>query len=455
MNPPIYDQQGARLLTPIIAVKCAACLVCFKLSSNLRKCVACKRVAYCSQECQKADWNNEHKSICKNLQASNAKYHATATMNRDWNVYRAEKWEDIEQYRHKHPMYNESTQRLILHEPYCCYCYRRSTQLETREKLQKCSSCAVVSFCTTCSQSHTPKTCQAFQQVITDERFVIEHHKRTKRSFAIGCTEKPRQRYIPLSTVAGWQEYYTKISDIMDTYDVSMDKEVRLIEGAPMAQEFVGLMRLATGTMTMALTILAALEKVFPNLSTMSAIRIHVIGAAGNEIVGLMVFKELLHLLPYLQILQLDLIGLDVPLKMVTQRPLKMECCLACSKAGRIRTVSLWRGAYHDYVKDTDFNIPDLGIAFQSGHSQEFTREWTPTIIHLARAVHPTVFTTFNKTEMLEETAILEKAGAHFILHGELNKWRALHGHLEALELREHEIYHQNQYWYIIGPKFT
>ncbi|KAH6665580.1 hypothetical protein B0J14DRAFT_660751 [Halenospora varia] len=455
MNPPTYDQHEARLLTPILAVKCAACFVCFKLSSNLRKCVACKRVAYCSQECQKADWNDEHKATCKILRASNAKYHATAAVNRDWDVYSAEKWEDIEQYRHKHHMYKESIQRLILHEPYCCYCYRRSTQLETCEKLQRCLSCAVVSFCTNCPQSHALKTCEAFQQVMTDERFVIEHNERTEKSFAIGCTEKPRQRYTPLSTVAGWQEYYTKISDIMDTYDVSMDKEVRPIGGAPMAQEFVGLMRLATGTMTMALTILAALEKVFPNLSTMPAIRIHIIGAAGNEIVALTVFEELLHLLPSLRTLQLDLVGLDIPTRMVTQKPLNMDCCPACTKAGRIRVVSLWRGAYHDYVKSSAFNRPELGIAFQSGHSQESTREWTPTILHLAKAAYPTVFTTYNKTEMLEEIAILEKTGVHFILRGELNKWRALHGHLEALELREHEIYHQNQYWYMIGPKST
>ena len=110
------------------------------------------------------------------------------------------------------------------------------------------------------------------------------------------------------------------------------------------------LVRLASGTSSMALTVLAALEAVFPDISTRTIIRLHFIGAAGREINGLMIFEELLHLLPSLKDLELTFVGFELPQPSTEDTVMKLECCPPCTAAGRTRSLRLWKGGYHDYV---------------------------------------------------------------------------------------------------------
>ena len=63
---------------------------------------------------------------------------------------------------------------------------------------------------------------------------------------------------------------------------------------------------------------------------------------------------------------------------------------------------------------------------------------------------HPTVFTTYNKAELLSEVEHLKKLGAKFIVEGEKNKWRGMQPTLDPLEEEENIAYYINQYWYVI-----
>ena len=47
-----------------IPSKACDALKCFK-RENLKKCVQCGKVSYCSKECQKSDWKSRHKAMCK------------------------------------------------------------------------------------------------------------------------------------------------------------------------------------------------------------------------------------------------------------------------------------------------------------------------------------------------------------------------------------------------------
>ena len=44
-----------------------ACNHCNRMSKpdQLKKCSRCKSATYCSKECQAADWDSHHKTICK------------------------------------------------------------------------------------------------------------------------------------------------------------------------------------------------------------------------------------------------------------------------------------------------------------------------------------------------------------------------------------------------------
>lgn len=50
------------------------CYNCFKASAKpFEQCSGCKTIVYCSAECQRAHWKQEHKKQCKVLQKQNTK----------------------------------------------------------------------------------------------------------------------------------------------------------------------------------------------------------------------------------------------------------------------------------------------------------------------------------------------------------------------------------------------
>ncbi|KAF4629179.1 hypothetical protein G7Y89_g8967 [Cudoniella acicularis] len=291
--------------------------------------------------------------------------------------------------------------------------------------------------------------------MVKDEKFAIQHYRTSGKNFEVVCTDVPRTTFIPLSTAKSWHDYFTNISDKGD-FGIGLNADMIPLSDNPAAEMAGNFMRLASGTMTIPLTTLAALEMAFPKLDTMTSLKIHIVGATGREITSILVFEELLHLLPQLQQVHVDLIGFEIPDHTIAQvgqgGSMKMECCPKCTAASRTRSISLWKGAYHEYAKTEHFEIPHLAVAFQSGFSQEMSVEWNPTVKYLARAPYPTLFTTYNEIEMKEEMAILATMGAHFTQKGEMNKWRGLCPMLEAMEEVEGKVFYLNQYWYSIGP---
>jgi splicing suppressor protein 51 len=165
-----------------------------------------------------------------------------------------------------------------------------------------------------------------------------------------------------------------------------------------------------------------------------------------------MVFEEILHLLPSLKKLHLTFIGLEIPEEAVSGDVLMLECCPSCSSGDRTRSIFLFRGPYHDFVGTKHYDQPDLAVAFHSGFSQEASEDWMPTICHIANTQHATLFTTYNKEEMREETLIFSRIGATFVQEGEINKWKSVCPILEPMGSVENNVYYSNQYCYIISP---
>lgn len=276
----------------------------------------------------------------------------------------------------------------------------------------------------------------------------------TRRDFEILCTEQPRETYLPLSTAIGWHDYFTRISDKAEFLS-EVTSEMQPATDDPTAVKLAGLMRLASGTSSMALTVLAALEAVFPDISTRTTVKLHFIGAADPELNSLMVFEELLHLLPSLKGLELTFVGFEVPEPSAEDTAMKLECCPTCTAASRTRSLRLWKGGYHDYVNIDGYEKPDLAVAFHTGFSQEMKEEWLPTIQYLAAAPHPTLFTSYNEKEMEEETTILDGIGANFLQPAEINKWGGLCPMLEVMEEKEGSFYFMHQYRYLVAGKDT
>ena len=207
----------------------------------------------------------------------------------------------------------------------------------------------------------------------------------------------------------------------------------------------------ATDRGTMVLTIVAALEDIFYDLATMETINLHFIGATCKELDALAFFEDMLHLLPSLRELHCSFIGKELPRPEDFGRVV-FDCCETCTTANRTRSMEMWKGVYHDYIKTDKYVKPDLAVAFHSGHSMEEIEEWTPTIKYLVGAEYCTLFTTYNEEEMLDEMEVLKKLEARIVRKGE-NEWRGMKPMLEIMEKVENSVYYYNQYWYIVAGR--
>lgn len=71
-NRKDYLQKGNDVPSlPVLAVRGHLCYRCFQPAPNMFKFTGCVRAAYCSKLCQKKDWTECDKSMCKRLKKIN------------------------------------------------------------------------------------------------------------------------------------------------------------------------------------------------------------------------------------------------------------------------------------------------------------------------------------------------------------------------------------------------
>lgn len=266
------------------------------------------------------------------------------------------------------------------------------------------------------------------------------------------CTQSLRDTYVPLSKAGSWYEYYIRISD-KDFSRLQIPEDLRPVQEDPVKQEAASYLRYGTCAFTVPLTIIAALECLFPDLAKRTSISLHLLGADPWELEHMPVFEEILHLLPSLKRLELTLVGLDIPEEGVSESAVMIQCCPSCSSRGRTRPMSLFRSPYHESVDSEHYEQLDLAVAFHSGFSQEEREDWAPTIRHLSRSQHPSLFTTYNEEEMHQETTIISRLGAKFVQEGRINRWKAVCPLLDPMAYVEKNIYFSNYYCYIVSPR--
>lgn len=335
-------------------------------------------------------------------------------------------------------------------------------QIPPPATLKPCPICHLVFTCSACT-APASHSCELYQLVGQIESFRLETFE---KSGVVSCrapTETPRSTFRALSSAAGWREYFTDISDkreMMGNFiGPDFDLYASAIESLPDADLKAGMRHLwlylliGTETLTMPLTILAALEDSGIDISTKKTLTIHLIGAAGKEFQGLLIFEEILHLAPALQKLRIVLIGPHCVAEGQPTHEGPLTPCAACSSTGRTQILAAHRGLYHDYVKQAAYRRPDLAVLFQSDRSQAEEESWRPTTEFLVNSGTLTLCTTYTRREAQEEAAELVRLGASFIRRPEPNKWRSLVPDLEFLEGEEHGVSYHNFYRYIFQKK--
>lgn len=276
----------------------------------------------------------------------------------------------------------------------------------------------------------------------------------------VASTFTPRDEFTSLASATTWLDYFGNISDKTSACsnlddDLSPDESCSSMTQPQLrAISRIGRhLSLATESMTIPLTILEALEDTLDDLLTRTSLSIHLIGASTRELGDIVLFEELLHLLPALKHIEVVLAGPEVPGEsgdgLVGSELVELECCEACTLRGRRRTCRLFRGVYDAFAKSPAYTKPDLAVLFHSGRSQEAIEGWKPTTKFLFDESILTLCTTYTAREAKEETKELEEWGVQFLVKPEENRWRSVVPILEVMEGEEHQVYYVNYYRYV------
>ena len=449
-------------IVPLQARRGSLCFRCWMPSQKLTKCSGCRRIYYCSKACQKLDWNLQHKKHCKLLRQTNAVEEKATARSRSWSTYQESLYEMTKFVACHSP--DDLPRDVVQGQPYCSTCFRSGIQAATvSATLTPCEICHMVFTCSECKPSHSNKQCLEYQSRNQVETYRITHFAQSGQAQCRAPTETPRSEHLDLSSVSNWMDYLARVSgkDFVRTFT---DQHINLLnvheweypENFDIYQrsdtkQLLMYHLLATDTLTMPLSIVAALEDSDRDILTKQTLSVHVVGAETKELLNLMMFEEMLHLLPSLRHLKITLIGptkVGDPEDRLSQ---EMPCnvCQSCSRAGRTRTTTVYQGVYHDFATNPKYQRPDIAVLFHSGRTQEAQASWRPTTRFLVESGTLTLCTTYNLGEATEEVAELDSIGANFIFRPDVNKWQSLVPLPDFNEGPEHGLYYHNFYRYI------
>ncbi|KAK4690991.1 hypothetical protein P7C71_g5918, partial [Lecanoromycetidae sp. Uapishka_2] len=196
---------------------------------------------------------------------------------------------------------------------------------------------------------------------------------------------------------------------------------------------------------------LAGLQSEIPDLPRRASLTVHVVGATEEELLGMAMAEELLHLLPNLEDVVVGYVGPELGIKKGPTKLQDLECCPECQGMGRTRKIFLSDSLYHDFTHSSIFDSykPDLIIAYHSGHHEVETDTWWPTLNLILDSGTPAVFTTYNEQEALGEEKVFDGMGARFTKRMEKNRWSGVLPYFDNTGER-YAKYYLNNYWYIV-----
>lgn len=274
-------------------------------------------------------------------------------------------------------------------------------------------------------------------------------------------TSTPRDDFTPLASASTWLDYFSDISDkgvachnLGDNLSPDEPSCESMTSTEFRATERIGKrLSLATESMSIPMTIIAALEDTMPDLQSRTTLSIHLVGASSRELGDIVLFEELLHLLPNLQHIEVVLAGPESPGEEgdgnAGSELVEMDCCATCTSRGRTRTCRLFRGVYDAFGSSPVFTKPDLAVLFHSGRSQKEVESWKPTTRFLIDQEILTLCTTYTEREAVEETEELDELGVKLLVRPEVNKWKAMVPIPKWWEGKEHDVFYVNFYRYV------
>ncbi|KAJ7888428.1 hypothetical protein B0H14DRAFT_2337301 [Mycena olivaceomarginata] len=303
-------------LPPLPAVMGLSCYKCFKEEDvSLSRCSGCLRIAYCSRECQQLDWKT-HKPMCQALSGIGKNTPiATGTLlslpsepTTDMNL--VNKIAQVERSLQRDMSLFEK--ELVIYEPRCIVCARTDNLIRieaaangtTTERLNPCPDCNL-SFC--CSPAHWDVARPIHDAPCEDARDRLSQCKlnRGKREYIKFVALMADQHdasgqliWAPERVKSAWLSL-TGLS-----WESELGDELRESLGIPPSHPITPWVRSASDSLSRAMTILYALEKLNDDdeWTRMHTLTIHVTNI--KEVTLSITFEEILHRLPNINTLK-------------------------------------------------------------------------------------------------------------------------------------------------------
>ncbi|KLO11379.1 hypothetical protein SCHPADRAFT_473344 [Schizopora paradoxa] len=439
-----------------LAIIGTACFVCQKIPEELLRCQRCKRISYCSAECQAKD-SEGHEKICLSLQmmpSSTPSYKRRLVFERGDTPYDLEP-EIYLLYVEERKVYWRLVAKedklnvhmdILLYQPRCAVCLRSADDMRQLydpgyTTLLHCPDCRATFVCSEAHRAeYHDEHCrqleegESYTECEMNKRAYENSLEIVTRGWTKGETlwfpMRRKSEYAPLPS--SWEEWFADPANLCPP------------DSSPV------LNRVRTKQLSIPMTILYGMELFdkaagdLPLLSTRTELEIAVIGAKEFELKfgGLACFEEILHSLPSLRRLTLRFIGPDIDRGMrgaqgVDREVLDWIPCTLCEERGVELIHTIHPTLFHDYVKKHVTEVdgtegptyawPDLAVTFNSGMglNHHNISSWTPTLEALAENGVPTLCTSFLERESEEDEEYLNRHRCNIVINRHKNPWRS------------------------------
>ncbi|XP_024868157.1 uncharacterized protein LOC112452270 [Temnothorax curvispinosus] len=402
------------------------CHVCKRFGNGvcLKRCGSCRMIAYCGQEHQKQHWK-QHKPLCKAIQDALQEY--------DFND-RGKISEDYDEkklifmmlvsYKLGRRLKKGETQMFKFPKE-CLICHEKNDKL-----LEDCRKCAA-SFC----KNHVNGTehkniCATLELGLRSDLLTITELYLTPLELF------PDLKHI--SDASTCQNMKDFIYALGNTTDSAMSDDILAAEKSQY--------------LTRPLTLLYAMRLLNYVLKG-KVLVIHVVGANHIEVVTLLTWRVLLHLLETVTSVVIIMIGPDL---------IKFDPIRTCDKCISLENKSVifeyHYVSYENYVLNPSFVKPDLIVGFNfsiEGHELGSNKEiWAPSIHAVGKQNCPVILTFMTRQDFEERTnkisTILDKKVDY--LFSEKNPFASFRPHRV---LGPEHVYYHNQYVVIYQSLFV
>ena len=393
-----------------------ACGSCNTTTKALSLCARCRRLCYCSQHCQKADFAS-HKKLCIALSKTLAQ-HFPSTPVRSRAVVQSPK-ASAEQFFSALSEFNglmveamgrpagEIERQFLYSAPRCASCRWTTLELNVLHLSFPCPTCAIGCCSQECFDEYMPRhsadACRRFVSIARSDDLFFRAVVQDGRPEVPAVLNEKRAYKALLPLPADWPAYFAERSPIGKS----------ILES--------DLLAFTTAALSKPLVVLSALAALLPTdlsarLKVLARPRliVHIVGASEYECTkGLDAWEELLHLLPKLRALKLIFVGEKVNITNGWGREMDFDTCPNCSALSVTRSATYYKKSYAAFVAEQPSSAPrpDVIVAYNQGW-HESPEEWLPSMIAMLRSGAPVAFTAYSPLEMKLDRIVLESAAA-------------------------------------------